>query len=182
MSDATFRLTPLDVRRYDFGTALRGYDKTRVDQFREQVAAELERLLRANLELESAARGLQEQLREFRERDRALNDALVSAQQLRGEMREQAEREAQVILREAQAEAERIVGETRSENRRLEDEIQSLARTRRAHLAQLRALAERQLAEIEALEVAAEATLARLDDPPRPASPTPAWLSKVDEA
>ena len=48
MSDETFHLTPLDVRRYDFGTALRGYDPTRVDQFREQVAEELERLMRLN--------------------------------------------------------------------------------------------------------------------------------------
>ena len=43
MSDDAFHLTALDVRRYDFGNALRGYDRTRVDQFREQVAAELER-------------------------------------------------------------------------------------------------------------------------------------------
>ena len=35
MTDEAFRLTPLDIRRYDFGSALRGYDKTRVDQFRD---------------------------------------------------------------------------------------------------------------------------------------------------
>ena len=38
MTDESFRLTPLDIRRYDFGNALRGYDRTRVDQFRDQVA------------------------------------------------------------------------------------------------------------------------------------------------
>ena len=48
MMDETFHLTPLDVRRYEFGTALRGYDRERVDQFREQVATELERLGRIN--------------------------------------------------------------------------------------------------------------------------------------
>ena len=32
--DETFHLTPLDVRRYDFGKALRGYDPERVEQFR----------------------------------------------------------------------------------------------------------------------------------------------------
>ena len=55
--DNAFHLTPLDVRRYDFGSALRGYDKARVDQFREQVAVELERLARA------AKRGPQHRLR-----------------------------------------------------------------------------------------------------------------------
>ena len=58
-----------------------------------------------NQELDAKARGFHEQLRAFRERDKAINEALVSAQQLRGEIREQAEREAQLILREARAEA-----------------------------------------------------------------------------
>ena len=30
--DETFHLTPLDVRRYDFGKAMRGYDPKRVEQ------------------------------------------------------------------------------------------------------------------------------------------------------
>ena len=178
--DNAFHLTPLDVRRYDFGSALRGYDKARVDQFREQVAAELERLARANQDLEAKARGFHEQLRAFRERDKALNEALVSAQQLRGEMREQAEREAQLIVREAQAEAERAVASVRAEARRLEEDIESLARMRRAHLAQLRALAERQLSDIEAMEVVAETGLEQGGELPRPSHPTPAWLGKVE--
>ena len=152
MSDETFRLTPLDIRRYDFGNALRGYDKARVDQFREQVAEELERLLRVNLDLEGKAKNFHEQLRAFRERDKALNDALVSAQQLRGEIREQAEREAQLIQREARAESERMLEGMRAEARRLEEEIQGLVRVRRAYLGQLRQLVERQLADIEAAE------------------------------
>ena len=85
----------------------RGYDAQRVEQFRDQVADELERLAKLNQDLDAKARGFHEQLRAFRERDKALNDALVSAQQLRCGMREQAEREAQLILREARAEAER---------------------------------------------------------------------------
>jgi DivIVA domain-containing protein len=163
MSDETFRLTALDVRRYDFGTALRGYDRTRVDQFKEQVATELERLTRANQELDQKARNFVEQLRAFRDRDRALNDALISAQQLREETREAAQREADLIRREAQLEAERVVHEAqheaqreverlRGEIRRLEEEIASLDRAHRTYVAQLRLQAERQLAEIAASE------------------------------
>ena len=108
MIDEAFHLTPLDVRRYDFGRAFRGYDPARVDQFRDQVAEEMERLARINQDLDAKARSFHEQLRSFRERDKALNDALVSAQQLRAEMREQAERESQLIVREAQQEAEKL--------------------------------------------------------------------------
>ena len=85
MIDEAFHLTPLDVRRYDFGRALRGYDPARVDQFRDQVADEMERLARVNQDLDGKARSFHEQLRAFRERDKALNEALVSAQQMRQE-------------------------------------------------------------------------------------------------
>jgi DivIVA domain-containing protein len=150
--DETFHLTPLDVRRYDFGKSLRGYDPERVEQFREQVAEELERLTRQTQELEAKAKGFHEQLRAFRERDKALNDALVSAQQLRNEIRESSEREASLIVREARAAGEEALEATRAEVRKLEAHLQDLERSRRAHLAQLRHMAERQLAEIAAAE------------------------------
>jgi DivIVA domain-containing protein len=150
MIDEAFHLTPLDVRRYDFGRAIRGYNPARVDQFRDQVAEEMERLTRINQDLDSKARSFHEQLRAFRERDKALNDALVSAQQLRGEVREQAEREAQLILREAQAEGERIIEGAKADVRRMEEVLDNLDRSRRTYLAQMRTLIARQLSEVEA--------------------------------
>ena len=154
MNDETFHLTPLDVRRYEFGKVLRGYDPERVDQFREQVADELERLVRLNQDLEQKARSFHDQLKSFRERDKALNEALVHAQQLRSEIRDQSEREAQLILREAQAQAESIITNAQTDIRRVEDELAALERFRRSYLAQLRVFVERQLSEIAAAEAA----------------------------
>lgn len=172
MIDETFHLTPLDVRRYDFGRALRGYDPDRVDQFREQVAEELERLTRLNQDLDSKAKNFHEQLRAFRERDKALNEALVSAQQLRSEIREQSERESQLVLREARAAADRILEQARLDIRSLQDELASLDRTRRSYLAQLRLMAERQLAEINAAETSSPKVTKA--EPAPPAAPKPA--------
>jgi DivIVA domain-containing protein len=152
MKDEAFHLTPLDIRRYDFGAALRGYDKARVDEFRHQVAAEVEYLLKQCQELENKAKGFHEQLRAFRERDKALNEALISAQQLRGDIREQADKEAQLIIREAKAEGERILEQARAQVRGIQSELESLVRTRRAFLVQLRMTVQRQLAEIDAAE------------------------------
>ena len=186
MIDEGFHLTPLDVRRYDFGKALRGYDPQRVEQFREQVATELERLARQTQELDAKARNFQEQLRSFRERDKALNDALVSAQQLREDIRGQSEREAELILREARSAADRELEQARSDLRRVEEALVSMERSRRAFLAQLRVICERQLAEIAAAE-ASPATLtahiidalapdgrAALSGPPQAIQPPPA--------
>ena len=155
MIDESFHLTPLDVRRYEFATSMRGYEKARVDQFREQLADELERLTRVNQELDAKAKGLAEQLRAFRDRDKALNDALVSAQQLRAEIREQADRESQLILREARAEGDKLLEQTRTEIRKLQVEVDNLERVRRTYLLSLRTIAEKQLAEVEALAIVA---------------------------
>lgn len=152
MNDEGFHLTPLDVRRMEFSKVMRGYDPARVDEFREQVADELERLTRINQELEQKARGFHDQLKSFRDRDKALNDALVHAQQLRSEIREQAERESQLTLREAQAEAERLMADAQAGIRRLEDELAAMERFRRNYLTQMRVFAERHLAEIAAAE------------------------------
>ena len=163
MNDEIFHLTPVDVRRYEFGTQMRGYDKARVDQFREQIADELERLARVNQELEAKARGFHEQLRAFRERDKALNDALISAQQMRQDTKDQAEREGQLIVREAQndadkqrhaakTEADALVEAARVEVRKLERQVDGLERLRRSYLVQMKKMAEQQLAELEAAE------------------------------
>jgi DivIVA domain-containing protein len=173
MNDEIFHLTPVDVRRYEFGTQMRGYEKARVDQVREQVADELERMARSNQDLEAKARGFHEQLRAFRERDKALNEALISAQQMRQDTKEQAEREAGLIVREAQGEAERVAREARVEAdrmieaakvevRKLERQADALERLRKSYLVQMRKMAETQLAELIAAERA-----------PAPSRPTP---------
>jgi len=176
MIDETFHLTPLDARRYEFGKALRGYDPERVNQFRDQVAEELERLARVNQDLDAKARGFHEQLRAFRERDKAINEALISAQQLRNEIREQAEKEGSLIIREAKAEAERLLDEARSEVRRIEDQLVSVDRARRAYLAQLRIIIERQLTELAAAEQSPVTTSMSRDGMPE----SPAWLGLLD--
>ncbi len=155
MTDESFHLTPLDVRRFEFASALRGYDKARVDQFRDQVADELERVTRANQELDAKAKGLADQLKQFKDRDKALNDALVSAQQLRAEIREQADREAQLILREARAEGDRLLDQAKTDIRKLTADIDNLERVRRTYLLSLRTMVEKQLSEVEALTVSA---------------------------
>jgi DivIVA domain-containing protein len=150
--DEAFHLTAVDVRRYEFGTAMRGYDRERVDQFRAQVADELERLAKANQDLEEKARNFHEQLRAFRDRDRALNEALITAQELRAEVRDQAAREKELLMKEAEAEAKWIVDSSREEARLLKEEIDRLERARRAYLAQIKMFAERHLAEVSAAE------------------------------
>lgn len=152
MSEDAFNLTPLDVRKQEFRKSLRGYDTLGVEDFRMRVADALERVIRERSVLEERLTALTEHLRVFREREKAMNEALVAAQQLRQETRAAAEREAQVILREAEAEAKRIIEETRAAEGVVQKRMAEAERQFQAYVGGFRALLDRQLAELRALD------------------------------
>ena len=144
-------LTPLDVKKKkgDFRRAVRGYDTAAVDDFLDTVAARMEELVRENVVASARVDSMQESIGNYRERERAMNEALVSAQQLREEMREQAAREADLVLREARAEAERIVGDARRQAAAAAEALRRLQGQRVRFLRIFRTLLERQLQEVE---------------------------------
>jgi DivIVA domain-containing protein len=144
-------LTPLDVKKKkgDFRRAVRGYDPAAVDDFLDTVSARMEELVRENVMASARLESMTESIGNYRERERAMNEALVSAQQLREEMREQAAREADLVLREARAEAERIVGEARRQATAAAEALRRIQGQRVRFLRIFRTLVERQLQEIE---------------------------------
>jgi DivIVA domain-containing protein len=152
VSPDAFHLTPLDVRKQEFRRSLRGYEPLGVEDFRGRVADELERILREKAVLEERLAALADQLRAYRERERAMNDALVAAQQLREETRAGAQREAQIVVREAEAEAQRIIAAARTAQGEVQRQSADVQRQFQAYVAGFRALLERQLAELRALD------------------------------
>jgi DivIVA domain-containing protein len=152
VTERAFQLTPLDVRKQEFRRTLRGYEPVGVDDFRVRVADELERILREKSVLEERVAALGEQLRSFRNRERAMNEALVAAQQLREQTRSAAEREAQVIVREAEAEARRIVDAAHTAKADVERQAADVQRQYQMYVGGFRALLERQFAELRALD------------------------------
>lgn len=147
-------LTPLDVRkkRGDFRKVVRGYDPAAVDDFLETVAGRMEELVREQNALAARVDSMTDAIAAYRDRERAMNEALVSAQQLREDVREQAAREADLVLREARAEADRIVGEARRQATAAAEALRRLQGQRVRFLRLFRTLVERQLAEIESEE------------------------------
>lgn len=144
-------LTPLDVRKKkgDFRRAMRGYDPVVVDDFLDLVAERMEALVRENASLAGRVTSLGESVAAFREREQAMNEALVSAQQLREELREQAARDAELTLREARGDADRLLAEARRQSAAAADALRRIQAQRARYLRAFRTVAERQLAEIE---------------------------------
>ena len=157
-------LTPLDVRKKkgDFRKVMRGYDAESVDNFLEVVANRMEELVRQNGALTGKVDAMSGSMAEYRDRERAMNEALVSAQQLREDMREQARREADLLLREARAQGERIVSDAKRQVSLALEALRRIQGQRVRFLRIFRAMVERQLGEIEQ-EEGLTATLIRLE-------------------
>ena len=140
-------ITPLDVRKKqgDFAKAMRGYAPQEVDLFLELVAERMEELVKELLTLRERTTQLQAQADTQTGRERAVQEALVTAQSLRDEIQDQARREAELFKREAEAHAERVLADT---ERRVEERravLDELERKRARFLKSLRSLLEREL-------------------------------------
>jgi cell division initiation protein len=158
-------LTPLEVRKKkgDFVRVMRGYDAAQVDDFLDLVAERLDVVVRENVRMMERLTRLESQVADFRERERALTDALVTAQEVREEVRRQAEKDSELVLREAEADAERIRLEA-MRSREWEEESLRRLRARRSLLVEsYRRFLERELAELAVVEETLE-----LGPPPTP--------------
>ncbi len=143
-------LTPIDIRKKkgDFPRAMRGYDVADVDLFLDLVADRVEELANHTRRLEDRLTQLEAQLEEYRQRERALNDALVSAQELREQVRHQSAKEAELLRREAEIEAEKIRVAALKAREQEEDLIRRLKARRMQLLRTFRSFLERELAEL----------------------------------
>jgi len=143
-------LTPLDVRKKkeDLRRAMRGYDLAQVDAFLDLVADRLETMVQEEVRLNERVRLLKERLAGFEERERALNEALIAAQELREEARLQSEKQAGLRLQEADQQAEKLVGDARRATEDSERMLADLHARRASFLRGMRSLLDRFLQDV----------------------------------
>jgi cell division initiation protein len=137
------RITPMDIRQQQFTVKMfRGFDTQEVDTFLEDLAADYEALLKENSLLKEQLQALEERTRGLEDREKVLQETLVTTQRLVEEMKDQARREAAVIIREAEVQADRIMEASRAAEGGLQSEIIALKRTRRQLAEGLRSTVE----------------------------------------
>ena len=97
------KYTPLDVRHQEFPGNLGGYKRLDVRTFMNELADDLEELLQARLDLSEKLAALEGRLAEYRQSEDDLRRAVVSAERISQELRENARREAELISAQAEA-------------------------------------------------------------------------------
>ena len=126
------RITPMDVRQQQFTVRMfRGFDVQEVDTFLEDLAADYEALLKENALLKEQLQALESRTRGLEDRERVLQETLVTTQRVVEEMKESARREATLIVREAELRGEKVVEAARATEAGLQADLVALKRMRR---------------------------------------------------
>ena len=112
-------LTPVEVRHLKLGRALFGYKREQTDDVLEEVALSFEDVWRERADLADKVEQLEDDLVRYKELEALLRTTLVSAERASAEMKEQARREADLILSEAHAEARSVTQRAVAERERL---------------------------------------------------------------
>jgi len=96
-------LTPVEIRHIKLGRSLVGYGRSGVDKLLEDVIQSFEDVWRERADLADKVEHLEQELVRHRELETLLRKTLMSAERAAQELKEQAAREAELVLTEAQA-------------------------------------------------------------------------------
>jgi cell division initiation protein len=138
------KITPLDVRKHQFRKALRGYDADEVRVFLDLVAKQMEETLKENAEQREQLSALQIRVAEYEKLESTLRDTLLTAERAASQCKENAEREARLVIREAEYQAQKTVEQGRAALAKVREELLELSAAKEAFGSKFRALLEAQ--------------------------------------
>jgi cell division initiation protein len=136
------RLTPLDVRKQEFKKAMRGLDPDEVYAFLSTIADEYEAVLNDNKALRERLLELDDKVQEYRNMEKTLRDTLLTAERATADAKNNARREAELIVKQAEIEAEKGVRDIKDNAMKLRQEVQTLKRERDSYLSRMKMIAQ----------------------------------------
>ncbi len=120
------KITPQDILSQKFDIKMKGYDKDEVNQFLMQIAEMLESEILDREQVKKELDKVKEKLAKFEKREDVLRDTLISAQKFSHEIKLNAERESELVIKEAEIKAEAIINNAINRQRDLKEEIRNL--------------------------------------------------------
>ncbi|MGF1508322.1 MAG: DivIVA domain-containing protein [Myxococcota bacterium] len=145
------KLTPLDIQQQHFRNKLWGYDPKEVDAFLDVVAAEFEDVIRENKGLKDDLQRRDAELQRFREREKDLKETMITATRTTEDIKQNAHKEAEIVLARAEAQAEQVVQNAHSRLVRVIDDLDELKRQKVQFEETLRSLVQSHLKLLETM-------------------------------
>lgn len=138
-------ITPLDIRKHPFRKTFKGFDPDQVNSFLNMIADEYESLIRNNNELATQLKSTEQKLEQYTKIEKTLNETLLTAQRATDEARVNAQKEAELILKDAQLRAGRYEDDARRRVEAVESDLVALRNQRDSFLARFKSMLRTQL-------------------------------------
>ena len=138
-------LQPLDIHNKEFSRRIRGYDEDEVNDFLDEIIKDYEGLMSENKELRNQLMSIQERLDHFMNIEETLSKTIIVAQEAADELKINAKKEAELIVKESEKNADRIINEALSKSRKVSLEVEELKKQASIYRTRFRSLVEAQL-------------------------------------
>ena len=139
-------LTPLDIHNKKFKKEFRGYDPAEVDTFIAEVEKSYERLLQDNMDLKENVERLTTKLEHYQHMEATLHSTLVIAQETAEEVKLNAKRESELMMKEVEVRGQRLMDEATAKVRRMNVEYEELRKQAQVFRIRQKTLLSAQLA------------------------------------
>lgn len=143
------KITPIDMAHKTFSKKWFGADPNEVSDFLTEVASAMESLILERNSLKETLREKELNLLEYKDRDQVLKNTIATATQMAERLRQDAEREAKLIITDASQKAELIIRDSKESMKKMYQEISDLKKTRLVFETNLKSLIQAHLALIE---------------------------------
>ncbi|WP_438326797.1 DivIVA domain-containing protein [Staphylococcus pseudintermedius] len=137
--------TPSEIKNKAFTRIKNGFEPTEVEQYLAQLSHEIERLKEDKKQLEKVLEERDAHIQSFKEVEKSVGEAIVSAQRAADETKAAAQKERDAIIQKAQAEASQIVNDGIEKARRLSFQTEDMKRQSKVFRSRFRMLVEAQL-------------------------------------
>lgn len=138
-------LTPLDIHNKEFKRSFRGYNEDEIDEFLDKVVKDYEQLYRENLDLKESIDRLKSKVEHFQHLENTLHNTLVVAQETAEEVKLNAKKEADLILKEAKVNGQKLIDEATGKVRQRITEYEELEQQSQVYRTKMRTLLLTQL-------------------------------------
>lgn len=103
------KILPMDIQRQTFGSKFRGFDPEEVRAYLAIVAEEVAALQGERDRLDQEVQSLKGHLEEHRQREVILKNTLLTAQRVSEEIKENARKQAENVVKEAEMQGDRLL-------------------------------------------------------------------------
>lgn len=138
-------LTPIEIHNKEFPTKFKGYDPEEVNDYLDEVIRTVEQLIRDNKDLEKRVKFNEEKVEYFNSIQETLNKSILVAQEAADRLRENARKDAEIIVFEAEKAAQAMLREAAEKATEINRETDLIKKETRIFRQRLQILTQTQL-------------------------------------